>query len=228
MRIDQVTSSYAGIRKEIDTWFKHMYDRVLALAQVVGSAETFPRICSRQQHRNNLPAESALYWKCTVVISFFYIACKEIRCCYSPQKRAHHYDLCIVMAETLMTKTEKCPRNGAIWYHLHLLWRVSLCTGRTYEEHSHQQLKASMVHLHWPSIWAMFFPNIRELLKVLEVLPLGIESERSFHCVRRVHTWLWSTMTMERLSNLAVISMNGHAVLGWKSVGILWLCNNEE
>ena len=36
LRMDHVTSSYAGILKEIDTWFKHMCEKVLALAQVVG------------------------------------------------------------------------------------------------------------------------------------------------------------------------------------------------
>ena len=36
---------------------------------------------------------------------------------------------------------------------------------------------------------SMFFPNVRDLLKVLEVLSLGsTEAERSFSCVRSVHT----------------------------------------
>ena len=100
-----MTSSNAWIRIENDTWFKRMYEKVLSLVQVVGSTETFPRICSRQRHRNNLPAESAFeYWKRTVVIPFLDIVCEEIRCCFSPEKRAH-YDLCTLMPEVLLTKT---------------------------------------------------------------------------------------------------------------------------
>ena len=35
----------------------------------------------------------------------------------------------------------------------------------------------------------LFFPNVRELLKILAILPIGsMEAERSFSCVRRVHT----------------------------------------
>ena len=57
---------------------------------------------------------------------------------------------------------------------------------------------------------SMFFPNVRELLKVLAVLPLGsTEAERSFSCVRRVHNWLQSTMSTDRLADLAVIAVNG-------------------
>ena len=35
----------------------------------------------------------------------------------------------------------------------------------------------------------IFFPNLRELLKILAVLPIGsTEAERSFSCLRRLHT----------------------------------------
>ena len=49
----------------------------------------------------------------------------------------------------------------------------------------------------------IFFPNIRELLMILAVLPIGsTEAERSFSYLRRLHTWLRSAMTMDRLSDL--------------------------
>lgn len=59
----------------------------------------------------------------------------------------------------------------------------------------------------------IFSPNVHELLKILAVLPVGgTEAERSFSCLRRLHTWLRSTMTTERISDLAVIAMHGKAV----------------
>ena len=55
----------------------------------------------------------------------------------------------------------------------------------------------------------IFLPNVRELLKILAVLPMGsTEAEQSFSCVRRIHTWLRSSMTTSRLSNLAVAAMH--------------------
>ena len=60
----------------------------------------------------------------------------------------------------------------------------------------------------------IFFPNIRELLKILAALPIGsTEAERSFSCLRRLHAWLRSTMTTDRLSDLFVIAMHGNTIV---------------
>ena len=75
---------------------------------------------------------------------------------------------------------------------------------------------ASIIASHADGI---FFPNIPELLKILAVLPIGsTEAERSFSCLRRLHTWLRSTMTTDRLSDLSVIAMYGNTVTRW----LLW------
>ena len=42
------------------------------------------------------------------------------------------------------------------------------------------------------------------------VLPIGsAEAERSFSCLRLIHLWLHSTMTIERLGNLGVLGIHG-------------------
>ena len=59
-------------------------------------------------------------------------------------------------------------------------------------------------------IHAIFFPNVRELLCILAVLPIGsAEAERSFSCLRQIHSWLHSTMNNERLGNLGVLACHG-------------------
>ena len=50
-----------------------------------------------------------------------------------------------------------------------------------------------------------------ELLKILAVVPFG--SKRSFSCLRRLHTWLRSTMTTDRLSDLSVFAMHGNTMV---------------
>ena len=55
----------------------------------------------------------------------------------------------------------------------------------------------------------IFFPNVRERLKILAILPLeSTEVESSFSFIRRIHTWLRNEITAERPSDLAVIA--GH------------------
>ena len=65
----------------------------------------------------------------------------------------------------------------------------------------------------------IFFPNIRELLKILAVLPIGsTEAERSFSSLRRLHTWLRSTMTTD--SDLSVIAMHGNMMVALETDSI--------
>ena len=46
------------------------------------------------------------------------------------------------------------------------------------------------------------YSSVFNLLKVLLVFPVSsCESERSFSCLRRLKTWLRSTMTQERLNS---------------------------
>ena len=59
----------------------------------------------------------------------------------------------------------------------------------------------------------LFFPNVRELLCILAVLPVGsAEVARSFSCLRQVHTWLRTTMTCDRLGNLGVLALHGFGI----------------
>ena len=56
----------------------------------------------------------------------------------------------------------------------------------------------------------IFFPNIRELVCILAVLAIGsAETERSFSCLRKIHSWLCTTMTSERLGNLGILALHG-------------------
>ena len=65
----------------------------------------------------------------------------------------------------------------------------------------------------------IFFPNVRDFLKILAVLPMGsTEAKRSFSCIRRILTCLRNTMTTERLSDLAVIAVHANVVIIDRSV----------
>ena len=65
----------------------------------------------------------------------------------------------------------------------------------------------------------IFFPNVREPLKIIAVLPMrSTGTERSFSCIRKIHTWLRNTMTTERLSNLTIITVHANVVTIDRSV----------
>ena len=54
-----------------------------------------------------------------------------------------------------------------------------------------------------------FYPNIRKLLTILATLPVTTSSaERSFSTLRRLKTYLRSTMANERLASLALLHIH--------------------
>ena len=58
------------------------------------------------------------------------------------------------------------------------------------------------------------FSNIRELLCILVVLSVGsAETERSFSCLRQIHSWLRTTMTDKRLGNLRELAIQRFDIL---------------
>jgi hypothetical protein len=217
--IEEVTLCYTDIRDEIDAWFTRMYAKVLELAEKVGSIEQRPRNCSRQRNRDNCPADSVpQYWKRTVAIPLLDVICAELKSRFSEDKRAH-YELCALIPEVIVTKTtEAAVELGRVfhgkWSHLIPLpaaFDSELLRWRGYWTLQATPVSVStLLAVHADTI---FFPNVRELLKILAVLPIGsCEAERSFSCMRRLHTWLRSTMSTERMTDLAVIAMHGHTI----------------
>ena len=68
----------------------------------------------------------------------------------------------------------------------------------------------SITRLHCEDADPVFFPNVREILCILAVLPVGSrEAERSFSCLRQIHSWLQTTMTEERLGDIGVLAIHG-------------------
>ena len=218
-KIEETISFYNEMRTNVDKWFSRLYQEVLRIATLMQCSEARPRLCSRQRNRDNTPSESvAEYWKRTVAIPFLDIVCSEIQSRFSIEKRAH-YELCALIPSVITAKTsEEIAELTKVlkdkWDHLlptPSAFEMEMSRWAHHCNHVKEEKSVrSLLSLHAD---ATFFPNIRELLKILAVLPMGsTEAERSFSCVRRVHTWLRSTMSTERLSDLAVIAMHGHTI----------------
>ena len=64
----------------------------------------------------------------------------------------------------------------------------------------------------------VFYPAVREALLILITLPTTTCTvERSFSTLRRVKTWLRSTMSNERLSGLCMLSVHREKIRSRKS-----------
>ncbi|CAH3135111.1 unnamed protein product, partial [Porites lobata] len=127
-------------------------------------------------------------------IPFLDIVSSELKSRFSHEKRAH-YELCALVPEVISKKDE-----NAKWDHI--LPLPAAFESELFRWSNHWKRQEAMPDESVASIIAshadgIFFPNIRELLKILAVLPIGsTEAERSFSCLRRLHAWLRSTMTL--------------------------------
>ena len=202
-----------------------LYTKVLRLSELVGSAEEWPRV----NRRGTAPAETAKeYWKRAVAIPFLDIVSSELKSPYSHEKWAH-YELCALVPEAISKKDENAVTSllnvlKEKWEHI--LPLPAAFESELFRWSNHWKRQEAMPDESVASIIAshadgIFFPNIRELLKILAVLPIGsTEAERSFSCLRRLHTWLRSTMTTDRLSDLSVIAMHGNTMVALETDSI--------
>ena len=135
---------------------------------------------------------------------------------------SNHDELCVLVPEVISKKDENAVTSllnvlKKKWEHI--LPLPAAFESELFRWSNHWKKQEAMPDESVASIIAshadgIFFPNIRELLKILAVLPLGsTEAERSFSCLRKLHAWLRSTMTTNRLSDLSVIAMHGNTMV---------------
>ena len=213
-KVDEVTKFYHELRKKVETEHSRIYTNAKKLATDVGSKEEMPRVIHGRQTRSNPDVTCPYdYWRTTITIPFLDSIIMELETRFTSEKRAH-FELCGLipeiikkncnishLSEILFTKwSHLLPARDDLESELHR-WKQHCC-GITEDK--------SLTHLLSEDADPIFFPNVRELLCILSVLPIGsTEAERSFSCLRQVHIWLRSTMTEERLGNLGVLAVHG-------------------
>ncbi|XP_044170058.1 52 kDa repressor of the inhibitor of the protein kinase-like [Acropora millepora] len=203
-KVEEVINSYNDIRSGIDKWFERLCTKVLHLSELVGSAEERPRV----NRRGTTPAETAKeYWKRAVAIPLLDIVSSELKSRLTHAKRAN-YELCPLVPEVISKKNENAvtsPLNVLKKKWEHILPLPAASESELFCWSNHWKRQEAMPDESVTSIM---------LLKILAVLPIGsTQAERSFSCLCRLHTWLRSTMTTDRLSDLSVIAMHSNTMV---------------
>ena len=76
-----------------------------------------------------------------------------------------------------------------------------------FDYHTLHQAKASL-QVMTPEVRTMFI-EVEQLVRLMLLCPVSsCEAERSFGCLRRLKTWLRSTMTQQRLNSVIVCHAN--------------------
>ena len=219
-KIKDVTSFYSEIRNQIDVWFLCMYQKILNLLSWYNLPNNV-HVCAvdsetGQQCQSQITGSRRwqyLSWTSSAQNSN----------ADSPRKSRHTMnELCVLIST--VTDSKSSQRTAELANVLqrtteHLLQLSSAFESELFRWKRYCKQPAldnvSVRCLLWSKhADNLFFPNVRELLKILPVLLIGgTDAERSISFVGRpVDTWLRSTMTAEKLSDLSVIAMHCHNI----------------
>ena len=202
------------LRNKVDDKYREWFKKSTEIADNVGRIQpTMPRICGRQAHRENYPAESPLdYYKQTLTIPFLDVLISELQFRFSEPQQIRYLGLKLVPSVIKQVVYSEIP-----------VLSQTLCTEFEIESPLTFEAEILMWQKHWisnedvpdsllnaikkcPSIQ---YPRIKQILMYLIVLPVtSCTAERSFSRLKLLKTSLRSSMGESRLNGLALLSIH--------------------
>ncbi|XP_071477426.1 52 kDa repressor of the inhibitor of the protein kinase-like [Diadema antillarum] len=213
--IDTAIDEVRRMRADFDSVWRNWCTEAERIAADVGGEIAVPRRAKHQTHRANTPADTASeYYKRTVGIPFMDSFLQELGDRFSADNRALKSIMSLVpLVMVGLADAESLAEDLLFWekdlyFPLALKrelvrWK-SFCTALCQKGDVPDNLVDTL-----PLADGDVFPNIRELILVGCTSPIGsCEAERSFSALRRVKTYLRSTMTEERLAGLTLMAVH--------------------
>lgn len=203
-------------RKNSLDLFKKLFLEIESIASELDVEIKAPRKTKIQTHRNNVPADSLMdYFRLSIYIPIIEHIAEDLRSRFK-EETLQLYNLSMFLP---LSNTDQSQETNALSQFQNLL-------GRNFSE----KIISSEMNL-WQTKWRQeaergnvvpqtaiealsscdkdIFPNIYIFLSILTTLPVSIAgAERSFSVLRRLKTWLRSTMTDDRLTGLALLNIH--------------------
>ena len=214
--VNVITESLRDVRRNIEQYNKEWYTLAKELAQKVQVEPKIPRLCKRQLNRHNIPAESPEeYYRKNLSIPFVEHLLSELVTRFSLQQQKAINVLYLVpsnaivqqesqfytaMQEVVNLYKDDLPSPMCIQSELHCWyqkWKNDTCIPPCTTLETLKETNAAL------------FPNIHVLLRIICTLQVtSCECERSFSALRRLKTYLRSTMGESRMDGLALMMIH--------------------
>lgn len=219
--IKRIISLVKDHRQNVDTESENIIETSQGTASALGTDLQVPRIASRQQHRSNHPAQSSSdYWKRSIIIPYLDSLISALDQRFS-NEHLPAFSLMSLHPNTMLSMTlsdfqENCKAftnfyelaiepEAELWYKL---WKDK---GIPNEELEKMDFTDTLKEAN------TFFPATKRAILILLAQPCTTANiERSFSTLRRVKTWLRSTMSENRLNGLCMLSVHRKMVEGKK------------
>lgn len=212
--INQIVNVLQKDREEVDQITNEILEKASVVADQIDIEIAIPRLAGKQQHRNNPPSSTINeYWKRALIIPYLDSLQSSLNDRFSEDNYAafsltklHPSSMLEIGIQELKNIAkrfmefyglEEIEGELDLWFNL---WKNKKLSKESLKE-------VEIVDLYTET--NLFYPSIKQALLILLAIPATTATvERSFSTLRRVKTWLRSTMGEERLSGLCLMSVH--------------------
>ncbi|KAL4126535.1 hypothetical protein QTP88_010756 [Uroleucon formosanum] len=200
------------LRENADENFKSIFKDIVKFAEKVNVAISMPRICGRQTQRVNVNVtDPEIYFKISVYLPFLDYIIQALHTRFDdrlsdvmplegliPSNFSFYDDDSILKAAMIYEKDLTYTDSSCLRAELHM-WRCQWYD----KDDKPQSVIDTLPHC------TNLLPNIQVLLRLFGTLPItSATPERTFSTLKRLKSYLRSTMTQERLNGLAIANIN--------------------
>eukprot|EP00795_Rhopilema_esculentum_P016928 gene16928-biopygen6032 len=199
------------MRRDIINYHEVWYREAEKIALSFGTVPNKPRIASKQIHRNNMPSDTVTeYYRLSFSVPFLDHLINQISVRFSDRNIAAFDGFYAVPSNVLAHPDWKSKFEAYLSFYIDDLPEPRFLQTELamWEEtwKGHKQTPPSSLESLMPMIDKLTFPNIYVAMQILATLPVtSCSCERSFSVLRRLKTYLRSTMAEERLNSLALL-----------------------
>lgn len=207
--IEEVKSEYKHIRSNIDDFFDTSFDHAVRMADALGVEPSMPRVARKQMHRANATSDGPRqYYHRNIAVPFLDHIISELDTQFSEASRTAVKLLALVpnvingyeyndLQPLVDMYVDDLP-SPAVLPEEFMAWK-NKCTGSTVKTCADALKMCNK----------MLYPNVHKLLTIACVLPVtSCTCERSFSALRRLNTYMRSSMGQERLTGLALMHIH--------------------
>lgn len=212
--IGQIIEVIEKDRQEIE----HVSDELLKkshdIADKVGVEFSVPRIVKKQMHRTNPPSETAIeYWRRSLIIPYLDSLTLALNVRFSDENTPAFALSYLHPSYMLKMAPKDLEQNAKSFIEFYELGDISAELDLWYNLWKKKNLaEDKLKDIEVAALLEeanIFFPATRRALLILSAFPSTTATvERSFSTLRRVKTWLRSTMGEDRLTGLCLMSVH--------------------
>eukprot|EP00112_Aurelia_sp_Birch-Aquarium-sp1_P013364 Seg2834.3 transcript_id=Seg2834.3/GoldUCD/mRNA.D3Y31 product="52 kDa repressor of the inhibitor of the protein kinase" protein_id=Seg2834.3/GoldUCD/D3Y31 len=214
--IDDIKDELRSVRRNLDIKFEQWFSEARSLSSYVGSDVQMPRTCARQINRENYPGQSSEeYYRRSIATPFLDHLLSELDSRFNPESKI------LASGFNIVPKVMRKQEN---------IWREEFLKFTDEYKDDLPLLKSMNAEIdRWSTRWSrvsekdlpdrlsdtlqmtdeLSYPNIYASLKIMATVPITTcTCERSISVLRRLKTYLRSTMKQERMNGLALLHIH--------------------